>query len=512
MRGLVTVGGNTLLSRIFGFLRDILIASAIGTGPAADAFFAAFRFPNLFRRLFAEGAFNTAFVPLYSGRLATAGPEAARLFAGQILSVLLVTLFVLTIGIEAAMPWLMAVLAPGFLADPVKYDLAVKLTQICFPYLVFISAAAALSGILNSHKRFAVAAASPTLLNIVLILFLLFGVPYFPGAAHALSWGVMAAGALQFATLAWACAREGALPRLPLPRLTPDVRRLFQLGVPGLISGGITQINIVIGTVIASLEAGAVAYLYYADRVYQLPLGMIGIALGVVLLPELSRRLSRGDPSGANWTQNRAIEIGAWLTLPAAVALIVVPIPVVDTLFARGAFTAEDTRKTALALSVFAAGLPAFVLLRVFQAGFFAREDTWTPMVFSLWAIGANIVIGVGLFPLIGALSVAVGTSVAGWLNLIQLWVRLRRLGHFSGDARLKSRLPRILAATAGMGAALVLAAIPLNPAFGASGWDDIIALCALVFLGLATFVGLSQLFGALRLSELRESLAGRKA
>jgi hypothetical protein len=329
LRSFATVGGYTAISRVLGFLRDILIADQLGTGPIADVFFVAFRLPNLFRRLFGEGAFNAAFVPLFARRLEQDGEAAAKAFGEQALAVLLTGLLGFTAAAMAAMPWLMYLLAPGFAADPEKFDLAVQLSRITFPYLLFLSLVALFSGILNALYRFAAAAAAPILLNIFAIAALVAVVPLTGRPGHVLAWTVAAAGAGQFLLLAIAAARAGMALRLPRPRITPAIRRLFRLMIPGVLSAGALQINIVVGTIIASLQAGAVSYLYYADRIYQLPLGMIGIAIGVVLLPDLSRKLRGGDQDAANTTMNRGLELALFLTVPAAVALIVIPLPII---------------------------------------------------------------------------------------------------------------------------------------------------------------------------------------
>ena len=323
-KAFATVGGLTMASRLLGFARDILIAAALGSGAIADAFFVAFRFPNLFRRLFGEGAFNSAFVPLFAKRLEGEGEATAKRFAEEAMAGLLLVLVVVSAAAMLTMPWLMMLLAPGFVADPAKYDLAVNLTQIAFPYLTCMSLVALLSGVLNSMHRYWAAAAAPILLNIVLISAIAFaivmGYAEKPAAGYVLACGVLLAGFAQL-TMLWLAVKQAGLDlKLIRPRYSEGVRRLVQLGIPGLISGGITQINIVVGTIIASLQAGAVSYLYYADRLYQLPLGIVGVAVGVVLLPELARRLRAGDHSGAMDSQNRSLEFSLLLTLPAAVA------------------------------------------------------------------------------------------------------------------------------------------------------------------------------------------------
>ncbi|MCB1471965.1 MAG: murein biosynthesis integral membrane protein MurJ [Rhodobiaceae bacterium] len=464
LRNFATVGAATAASRILGFVRDMLMAAALGTGPVADAFFVAFRFPNLFRRLFAEGAFNSAFIPLFARRLEGEGEDAAKQFAQEALAALLLALLALTAFAEIAMPALMFVLAPGFYADPAKFDLAVMLTRICFPYLTFVSLLALVSGVLNALGRFAVAALAPVLLNVVLIttltVVIAVGHANTPAAGYWLSGGVFIGGVVQLAAVVWELHRAGWLLQLRRPRYTEGVRRLLKLSIPAVIAGGITQINIVVGTIIASLAAGSVSYLYYADRVYQLPLGIVGIAIGVVLLPDLARRLRGGDEEAASGQQNRAIEFAMVLTLPAAAALFVVSGPIIAGLFERGAFTGADTARTAPALAAFALGLPGFVLIKVFSPGFFAREDTRTPMWFAAINAGINIVLSLALFPFLQHVGIAIATTLGGTVNAALLGMTLYRRRHFLPDERLRRRLTRAAAAAGAMVLALVVASI----------------------------------------------------
>ena len=502
-----------MASRILGFVRDVLMAALLGSGLVADAFVVAFRFPNLFRRLFGEGAFNAAFVPLFAGRLEGEGEDAARRFAEEIYAVLFVALLGLVAVAEIAMPLLIHVLAPGFVADPEKFDLTVTLTRIAFPYLLFMSLVALLSGILNSLQRFAMAAAAPVLLNLVLISALLVaGAMGWSDRAEtgmALAWGVAIAGVVQFVLLWVSCKRAGMRMRLRRPVVTPGVRRLVVLGIPGVIAGGIMQLNLVISTVIASLQASAPSWLYYADRVYQLPLGVVGVAIGVVLLPELSRRLRAGDGPGVQSSQNRALEFALFLTIPSAVALIVIPRPIVQVLFERGAFAPADTTATALALAAFAAGLPAFVLQKIFQPGFFAREDTRTPMIFALYSVGLNIAGALALFPFIGHVGIALATTVAAWLNAVLLGVTLTRRGHFEPDATLLRNLPRILLSSLAMGGVVLALALWWQGAFSAeTGLALRIALLvALVAAGAVTYFALTFATGAFRPDLINRSL-----
>jgi len=518
-RAFATVGGFTMASRVLGFVRDILMAAALGTGPVADAFFVAFRFPNLFRRLFGEGAFNAAFVPLFAKRLEGDGAPAAARFAADAMAGLALILMIVSALFMIAMPWAMVLLAPGFVADPEKYDLAVDLTQIAFPYLFCMSIVALLSGVLNSMHRYWAAAAAPILLNIVLISALLIaiasGEANLPGAGYILAGAVTVAGFAQLAMLWFAVRHTGFRIPLARPRWTPEMKRLVQLGVPGVISGGITQINIVIGTVIASLHAGAVSYLYYADRLYQLPLGIVGIAIGVVLLPELARQLRAGRIDDAMATQNRSLEFALVLTIPAAMALAIAAEPIISVLFERGAFAADDTANTAWALRAFAIGLPAFVLIKVFQPVFFAREDTKTPMLLALVNLIANVILSLALFYAFKAagwrphVGIAAATSIAGWLNALLLWVVLVRGGDFRWDQRLTRNLVVVTAASVAMGLGIWAALPILGPHLLSTApfIERIAGLAGLVLGGAAIFFTIVVAAGVLRLSMLRRSV-----
>ena len=347
-RGFITVGGLTALSRVFGFLRDMLLAAVMGAGWVADAFFVSFRFPNLFRSLFAEGAFNSAFVPMFTKRLRAEGEESARGFAEEALAVLLVGVIAVTIVAEIFMPTLVRGLAIGFTGE--KFELAVLLTRITFPYLACMAFVALTAGILNALGKFSAPAATPILLNLVLIVVTLCaaaaGFYAQPEAGIVQAWGVTIAGFAQLFYVAHAARRIGMDLGFRWPRLTPSTRRLLALAVPGVITGGINQVNLFIGTTIASMQASAVSFLYYADRINQLPLGMVGIAIGVVLLPTLTRHLAEHDEAGAMASQNRSLEFALLLTLPATVALVVIPRPIIQVLFQHGSFSASDTLKS----------------------------------------------------------------------------------------------------------------------------------------------------------------------
>ncbi len=513
LRAFATVGSLTLLSRLLGFVRDVLIARYLGAGLAADCFFVAFKLPNFFRRLFAEGAFSAAFVPLFAralGREATsAGRRRARAFAEDALASLLVVLLLFTALAEAAMPWIMVGLAPGFLDAPEKFALAVDLTRLTFPYLLLISLVALFSGILNALGRFAAAASAPILLNLVLISALLVGHDSAELTAHALALGVSVAGIVQFLWLAGAAWRAGFALRLRRPRLTPGVRRLLRIMLPVAIGAGVMQVNLVFDVVLASfLPQGSLSYLFYADRLNQLPLGVIGIAVGTVLLPRLSRALAGGRDEEVQHNHNRAIEFALLLTLPAATALAIIPAPLIRALFEHGAFSAEATGLTAHALAAFALGLPAFVLVKVLVPGFFAREDTKTPVTFGLIAMAANVILSLALIWSLAHVGLALATTLAAWLNVALLGTRLVRRKLLVPDRRLRSRLVRMLAASAGMGGLLWVVDGRLMPAGTLANGMEIAVAAALVALGLASYGALAVLFGAVRRGDLRDAFA----
>lgn len=502
LKNFATVGGATATSRVLGFVRDIFIAAALGTGPIADAFFVAFRFPNLFRRLFAEGAFNSAFVPLYAKALEGDGEESARRFGEEALAALLTALLVVTAVAEIAMPILMFALAPGFVSDPEKFNLAVLLTRIAFPYLTLVSLVAFYSGVLNARGRFAAAAFAPALLNVVFIVALFFvlslGYENTPITGVILAWSTLIGGVAQLGLVIFAATRDGAVFRIRAPKLTAPVRRLWSLAVPGILAGGITQINIVIGTMIASVLPSAVSYLYFADRIYQLPLGIVGVAIGIVLLPDLSRQLRSGRPDLVEHTQNRSLEFAMALTLPASIALVVIPEPIVNVLFERASFGPADTAATAKALAAFALGLPAFVLTKVLSPSFFAREDTRTPMIYAGVAVAVNVSVSLALFPFFAHVGIAVATSLAGWVNAALLAGTLRRRGQFALDKLIKRRLPLLAASSVMMGAALYAAAWSLSaPLSDPNIFIRVIVVGGLTIGGVVFFTLLCQLTGA---------------
>lgn len=513
LKSAATVGGFTLISRVLGFFRDQLIAFTLGTGFVAEAFFVAQRFPNLFRALFAEGAFNNAFVPLFAKRIEGDGEAKARDFAIEVFSILLAWLLLFSAAAMIAMPVVIYIIAPGFSGDNERFALAVGLTRICFPYLLFMSLTALQSGVLNSLHRFTAAAAAPILLNLVMIasnvVAWMFATGNTPATGYIFAWGIFAAGIAQYSLLAIACRRAGMrlVPRWPT--LTPDVKRVIALSVPGIVSGGIMQINLVIATMLATTIEGAVAYLYYADRLYQLPLGVIGVAIGVVLLPDLARKLRAGNEAGALQSQNRALELSLFLTLPAAFALMAIPAPIIHTVFEHGAFSRADTLSVAPAVLAFAIGLPAFSMTKVFQPGFYAREDTKTPMRFAIISVVVNVAMSVILSQWLGHVGIALATSVAAWVNCGQLAYTLSKRGLFSLDERSRRRLPRIAASALVMGALLLGGSWFLrgNYAEGAGFIAAAWGLLLLVAGGIFSYFATAHLSGAMQIGEIRSML-----
>lgn len=506
-RSITTVGGYTLLSRIVGFVRDIVLSAVLGSGPVADAFIVAFKLPNFFRRLFAEGAFSAAFVPLFARELEGNGRDSAVAFARQAHAGLLLILVPFSLLLMLAMPAVMTLLAPGLSSTPATFDLAVRFGRIAFPYLIFISLASLYGGVLNGIDRFAEVAVTPVLLNLALIGAVLGLTPFMPNAGYAASIGVAIAGLLQWLWLLISCRRDGVAMTLVRPRYTERVARLVTLATPVAIGGGVQQISTMLDVVWASLlPAGSISALYYADRIAQLPLGVVGIAIGTALLPLLSRQLRAGQNESAMANQNRAIEFGLLFSLPSAVALWILAEPMIRVLFQHGHFGAADTLRAAGALAAFAAGLPAFVLVKALTPGFFAREDTRTPLYIAIVAITVNMVLNaVFLYgtPL-AQVGIALATSISGWLNAAMLGGVLLRRGQLTPDPRLVSRSLRMAAATLGMAAALVVGLIVLRQALAHPNLLGMLALFSVCAVGGAVYGALGVVLGVLNLSELR--------
>lgn len=505
LSGFLTVGGWTMFSRIMGFVRDLMIAAFLGASAVAEAYLIAFSLPNMFRRFFAEGAFNSAFVPLFAKKLESG--EGAREFAEDAYSALAAVVLIFTLIGTLAMPWLVLAMASGFAGDE-RFPLAVLYGRICFSYIFFISLTALLSGMLNAGGRFMAAAAAPVLLNLALIGAMLAADRWGWDMGRTMAWATPLAGVGQLVLVWLATARMGFALRLRMPRMTPELRRLLRIAGPAFLAGGVVQINLLVGRQVGSQFEGAIAWLAYADRLYQLPLGVVGIAIGIVLLPDIARRLKAGDDEGGRHAYSRAAEFALFLTVPSAVALVVAAAPLISVLFMRGAFGVASVGPTALALAIYALGLPAFVLQKLWQPLFFAREDTRRPFHYAVVAMFVNAAVAIGLAPIIGFAAAALGTTVAGWIMAFQLWRGTRGMGIAAQlDARARRRMPRIIAASLIMGVAVWLAGqFWLAEALLMPG-RRYAALALLVAFGMAVYMVAILGLGAMRVSDLKAGL-----
>jgi len=484
---ILTVGGLTLLSRVTGFLRDIVMAAVLGAGPVADAFLVAFRLPNHFRAIFAEGAFAAAFVPAYARVRTQQGPGPARLFADQIFTLLLASQFVLLALALLFTPAVIELLAPGFRDDPTRFDLAVALTRITFPYLLLMTVVTLFSGILNALGKFATAAAAPILLNLTMAVTLLLAV-LFPTAGHAAAWGVLLAGILEVLLVGGAALRADAMTVLRRPKFDGDVKRFFKALGPATVGSAGVQLALFADTIIASfLAAGALSALYYADRLYQLPGGVIGIAVGTVLLPEMARRIAATDTEGARLAQQRAIEFTLLLAMPCVAAFLVVPDLIMRALFMRGKFTAGDAQAAAFTLTAYTIGLIPFVLMRSVVSSFLARGDTATPVKAALTAAGVNIAFKVAFlyFTTLAQVGLALATSIGAWINFgLIVWFGLRA-GFISFGHEFKRCLARLVAAGLILTVALWIGQWPvLAITAGLPHIHNVVALILLALIG----------------------------
>ena len=503
---ILTVGGYTLLSRLTGFLRDIMLAAIIGAGPVADAFFVAFRLPNHFRAIFAEGAFNSAFIPAYARVRTEQGPGAAEQFGDRIFTLLFASQIVLLALALAFTPQAIKLLAPGFSREPHQFALAVSLTRITFPYLLLITLVTLWSGILNALHRFATAAAAPILLNVTMMATLALAY-WFPSAGYAAAWGVLISGVLQALLVGGDTLFMGVMTSFRAMRWDKDVQRFFKALLPATVGSAGTQLALFADTIIASfLSAGAISALYYADRIDQLPIGVIGIAVGTVLVPEMTHRLAAGDETGAQATQNRVIEFALLLAVPCVVAFLVVPGLIMRALFVRGAFTDADAQAAALTLMAYTVGLIPFILIRSVVAPFLARGDTATPVKAALIGTAVNIVCKIALMLPLAQVGLALATSIGAWLNFILVLYFAARARLIAPDAELKTTLIK-LAAAAGVLALVLALAAPVVTAM-LSSWSrfrDESALAALILIGALIYGGLvTALLGRRWLSLLR--------
>ncbi len=475
LKKILSVGGWTLVSRLTGFLRDIVLAAIVGAGPLMDVFAVANRLPNHFRTIFGEGAFNAAFVPAYSRILATRGLDEARLFSGRIAALFALVLLAFCAAMMIFMPHVIVWLAPGFTEDPDTFALAVALTRVTFPYLMFISLVTLVSGVLNAHDRFAAAAAAPVLLNVAIVAALAVAF-LFPTAAHAAAWGVVLAGVLELLLVIAAAGRIGALPRATAPAIDGEVKTFFGRLVPATLGAAGVQIALFADTILVTLIGpGGASSLYYADRLYQLPLGVIGIAAGTVLLPAMSKRIAEADEASAHRAQNRTIGLTLVLAAPLCVGFLAIPALVMEAVFVRGAFDEAAAQAAGAVLMAYATGLPAVVLIRSVIASFHARGDTTTPVIASLTAIAVNVALKLVLMPRLGAPGLALATAIGAWINLCLLYGIALRRGWTAPDATLKRTAAMVLAASAVLALVLVAGATtiagavpplpPLSPA-----------------------------------------------
>ncbi len=516
LRNTLTQSSLTMGSRILGFLRDILIAAKVGAGPIGDAFVTALILPNLFRRIFAEGAFAQAFVPAYARTLEAEGKDAAEEVARQTMRGLFAVTAGLVILAEFTMPWLIRAFHGGYPPGSESFQLAVLLTRITMPYLACMALAALLSGVLNSAGRFLLSAGAPTVLNIFLITAALLGESA-PHTAMLAAWAVSFAGIAQVGLLWWGVTRQKVSLSLGIPKLTPAVKKIIALAIPGTIAASGTQINIMVSQLLASFETSAKSWLYYADRLYQLPLGIVGVAVGVAILPRLARAARSDDTAETHSLMDNGIGLAMALTLPAAIAMMIAPAYLVEGLYARGAFTINDANQTGLALVHYGWGVPAFVLIKVLAPGFFAREDTKTPMRFALMTVALNTVLGAGLFfwfksqGWAGFPGLAIATSTAAWINALLLFFGLQSRGWYKPGTRLISRLVSVMLASLAMGGALYY--ILSNKALlaGASAYGKFVEVLAFILIGAGIYGIAALVFGAVRLSDLK-NMAARKA
>lgn len=509
-----TIGGLTLLSRVLGLVRDSLFARYVGAGFASDAFLVAFRLPNMFRALFAEGAFSSAFIPMFNKKVAD--PEGSGLrdgleFAESALAVLLPVLILMTVLLEI-FAWPVTFILSGKFngASTEQFAYAVQLSRLTIPYLMLISIVSLFGGILNSMNKFWVNAAAPILLNVTLIVALL-GFhsedPLITARNQAI--GVSVSGALQLAWLAWACRYNGVRLRLRRPRMSPEIRRLLKLILPAAVGAGAVQINLVVSTALAAslLANGSVTYIYMADRLSQLPLGLIGIGLGTVLLPTISRQLGGGHEAAAMETQNRGMELALLLTLPATMALVLCGEPITAALFGYGQFDALDTHYTAQALAAFSIGLPSYILIKVLTPGFYARQDTKTPVRFATMSMGVNLIGNLILIVPLQHMGPPLATAIASTVNVWMLYRTLVKRGHFVADAGLKRRVWRLALAALAMGGALWLGQGVITPYVHGTWTIRLAAMTALVTSGVVVYGTAAVVLGAFSRKDLTRLL-----
>ena len=493
----------TIISRLLGYLRDILVAIFLGTSFLADVFFVAFRIPNTFRRLFSEGTFNAAFVPSYSSEL-NKGKEKSNKFALEVFNLLFLILLALVLLVQTFMPIFVSLIAPGFVDDNEKMKLAINLTRITFPFLILVSLASFFSAILNSHNKFAAAAAAPIILNLLLIIILLFGKLLNDNLVYYLSYGVTLSGLLQLIFLYFFVKRYFKFKFNFRVKISKKVKVFFNKLLPSIFSSGVTQINILVGTIIASFQASAVSYLYYADRIYQINLAIAGIAIGVVILPQLSKYTSQNNKRKIDLIQNKALELSLFLSLPASIALLIGSNEIISALFGYGQFSEISVLKSAEALYFFSLGLPAFAIIKVFSNFFFANHDTKTPFYISLVSVLLNVLISVYFFRSIGFIIIPIATTISSWFNLIILFLFLRKKNLFNFNSVFIERFYKIVFSSISMGLFFHYLITLFNDQLSFENSLKSIYLILSVVLGLSFYLLISYLIKAFKLEDIK--------
>ncbi len=505
LKAMATVGGLTGVSRILGFIRDVMTAAILGAGPVADAFIVALKLPNFFRRITAEGAFSVSFVPMYTKKREQEGDDSADSFASNTFGVMCLILTPFVIAAMMAMPFIIGVLAPGFGEGSARHDLAVEMTRITFPYLLLISLSALLGGVLNAHNRFMPFAATPIVFNLTLIAALLWLEPRMATGGHALSWGLFAAGFLQVIGLMYFIKKCNIKIKFQMPKFDDDTKKLFALMGPGVLGAGIMHVNLFVDVIIAStLAEGSISYLYYADRLNQLPLGMVGIAVGTALLPMLSRAFAGGDVGEAKHLFNRSMEVCLLLALPAGVAMMVVAQPLIKSLFQYGAFDAEDAKTTALVLMGYAVGVAPYVAGKVLSTAYYARQDTKTPVKVAVICALINIGLSLILIKPFGVAGIAFSTGMVGWIQFVMLFRGLKGEESTAFDTRFLHSFPRIVFSCCVMAVVLFIVAHYSSGYYDASKFEKISALLILVASGLATYSLAILGTGAIKINDIK--------
>lgn len=512
LKAMATVGGLTGVSRILGFVRDVMTAAILGAGPVADAFIVALKLPNFFRRITAEGAFSVSFVPMYTKKREQEGGAVADAFASNTFGVMCVVLTPFIIICMACMPWIIQLIAPGFEEGQERYTLAVEMTRVTFPYLLLISLSALLGGVLNAHDKFMPFSATPIVFNLTLIGALLFLEPYLQTGGHALSWGLFIAGFLQVFGLMYFIKKTKIGIKLQMPKFDADIKQLFALMGPGVLGAGVMHVNLFVDVIIASsLPEGSISYLYYADRLNQLPLGMVGIAVGTALLPMLSRAMASEDASHARHLFNRALEVCLLLALPAGVAMMVTAEPLIKSLFQYGAFDAQDAHVTASVLTGYAIGVPAYVGGKVLSTAYYSKQDTKTPVKMAVICALMNIGLALIFIKPFGVAGIAAATGIVGWLQVFLLWKGLKTHETTQFDSRFLFSFPRIVFSCCVMAAVLLIVSHYTSGYYDTHKFEKISALVVLVASGLATYSLAIFGTGAIKISEIKSLLTRKK-